>query len=188
MIPKFGKAGLAALALYMTFGPSIAQADACGEALLAQGERAHGQGNHRLVLESYTQALETCNLSNEMAAHIYARRGIINFVNSNMAEAAADYSASLELAAERSTLILMKRASAYLATNDNQLAVADLDEALTLEPDKGALYLMRMNANQRLGNEDAVQDDFQTIEAAGDMTTQWAAYKLLGIDPEALTQ
>ena len=50
--------------------PAGAQANECGEALLAKGEQLHGSGHLGEVVKIYTQALETCGISGELAAHI----------------------------------------------------------------------------------------------------------------------
>lgn len=186
------KSGIFALAILpaclLTIPAGLALAENCGETLLARGEFLHGQGNVDQVVEVYATALETCEMTREMTAHIYARRGIANFSMARYAEAAADYTQSLAFSTERPMLILMKRASAYLGAGENALALADLDEAIGQDPERGALYLMRMDANQQLGNHQAVEADFQLIEAQGNMSTQWQAYKFMGLDPEALTQ
>ncbi|MCZ6763378.1 MAG: hypothetical protein O7C63_00425 [Alphaproteobacteria bacterium] len=181
------KTGLIAAALVMAAAP-VAVAQNCAEDLLAKGEQLHGQGRTILTVKVYTQALETCEMSDELAAHIYTRRGIANYAQSHLAEAAADYTASMNISGKRPTIILMKRASALAGSGNDELALRDLNEAIGQEPDKGPLYLMRMSTNQRLGNDAAVEADFALIQTLDDMSTQWAAYKFMGVDPEALTQ
>ena len=182
------KFAVATLALVLATLPGVAAAEDCGAAAIAEGRTLHTRGALDQVVAVYTKALETCDLSQAQAAHIYYRRGVVNFARSEYEDAAVDYGAALDRGAERTWFVLMARASAYLGSDANDKAVTDLTKAIGLEPGESALYLARMNANQRLGNDDAVQNDLDTIDAMGDKSAMWAAYKIVGIDPELPTQ
>ena len=81
---------------------------------------------------------------------------------------------------ERLWILLLARATSYLGNDSNDFALADVNEAIGRNPDQSALYLVRMRANQRLGNHDAVGSDMATVEARGEMSVTWQAMQILG--------
>ena len=66
-----------------------------------------------------------------------------------------------------------------MAIDEHDLAVTDLDEAIAKDPDKSAIYLMRMNANRQRGDFDAVATDFETVKALGNPSALMQAERIL---------
>jgi tetratricopeptide (TPR) repeat protein len=182
------RAKLLVLSAAMIGLPGLAIASECGSEAIQAGRDLHTQGALEEVIEVYDGALETCVLTDAQAAHIHFRRGLVNFAKADFDSAASDHSAALRFGPDRPWFVLMARATSYMAYGQNDHAVADLTQAISLKPEQSALYLARMNANSRLGNDAAVQVDLQTIEATGDKSAMWQAYKIMGYEMDALTQ
>ncbi len=117
----------------------------------------------RLALEQFDQALADADAAIQLApdwAEAYRLRGEIRYAARDDARAVADYTRSLEL--KPTDAAYHGRGVSYLILGDRQRGMADLDEAIRLNPQSVRSLSMRAYAWREQGNSDAALLDYNT--------------------------
>ena len=115
----------------------------------------------RLALEQFDQALVDIDAAIQLApdwAEAYQLRGEIRYAGRDDTGAVADYTRSLEL--KPSDAAYHGRGVSYLILGDRQRGMADLDEAIRLNPQSLRSLSMRAYAWREQGNSDAALLDY----------------------------
>jgi tetratricopeptide (TPR) repeat protein len=145
-------------------------------------------GNFRMAQKDYMGALESLNRAHAMRERdpavdqiIDNDRGSVLEVLNRHVEAIADFTSAISLNPHH-TKAYSNRATAYLASNQLDLAIQDLTEVIHAEPDNGRAFFDRGTAHERGGSyDDAIADYRKAIRLLPDFAPAAAALgSLLG--------
>lgn len=137
---------------------------------MTRGQRALDRGDHEAALAAYNEAIAREDPATLVVA--YANRCIANGALDHTDAAVADCTAALEAIdanglpeGVRRAEILNNRAVVYIRKRDRESAIADLDEAIELEPEYAEAYANRGRAYNDLEDyERAIEDLDRAIE------------------------
>lgn len=178
MSARLGKAAVAAVMIAGVMATTHAQA-ACAPNSAEAGQSALSARDYTAAVAQFTCALQLDPTS--VAAHqgrisaalFSGQYGLaiadVNYLKDNAPEAFEAYllTAVQEASFDASNLeALILRAFLYWSTADDQLALADYEAILRIEPDNGFALLFRGSSSQYLGDVLMAGDDFSDAVAA----------------------
>lgn len=128
------------------------QSDA--SALIGDGVRLAGVGDHEAAIQNFTEAL-TLDVE---PAFVYKQRGASYRALGQYGAAVQDYSQAIQLNSE-DPVTLYNRGVAYIALQDYAAAIADFDAVVELDPEFVDAYSRRADAHEASGNTEAAIRD-----------------------------
>ena len=128
------------------------QSDA--SALISDGVRLAGVGDHEAAIQNFTEAL-TLDVE---PAFVYKQRGASYQALGQYDAAVQDYGQAIQRNKE-DPVIVYNRGVSYIALQDYASAIADFDAVVGLDPEFVDAYSRRADANEALGNTEAAIRD-----------------------------
>lgn len=141
-----------------TFGV-LTSAAASGPEFVQAARRAYENGNYGLAIDSYTQAIQSGELSSATLAAAFRDRGIANYIQSDSQPATEDFTAALHLNPSDAPIWYF-RAIVYWLQHKYDLAISDYTEALRLNPGYIDAWNERGVAYHDMGQYDLAISDF----------------------------
>lgn len=117
------------------------------------------RGDLKGVVEHYTYAIESGDLSTSQIAEVYNNRGMIFVREGRLEKAIADLNAALH-ADPNHPRYWGNRCLIYSVAGDYHRALPDCDEAIRIKSDFGAAYYYRGNARLELGQAERAINDY----------------------------
>ena len=142
-------------------------------------------------IEFLTKALDAGDLSFELTAQAYAKRGEALRKKGKLEKAVSDFNSAIEIDSQYDWAY-WRRGIAYRQKNAFESAIADLNKAIEINAKLGSAYASRGETYRRMGQfEDAISDFNTAIEIDPDCSWAYAylgkTYRQKGNHEKAIT-
>lgn len=145
-----------------------------GLAIMDAGEDAHKNGNLRLAITLYTEALETGDLGDNELIETYNNRGAAYADLGMVEDAINDFTRGVEVN-DRVAELYNNRGLAYGSIAEYEKAIKDINRAIELNPEYAAAYNNRGNIRRKLKQYDlAIKDFNQALKINPDYASIYA--------------